>query len=90
MNGASSPPGHGLALASAAGWRFTAGPLFTLLCLAQPTTTTFAGLLVVARTLDLLGQTLFLAHLLETSEHLIEGFIASGFDLDHASECPFG
>lgn len=65
------------------------GLLLPLLSFAQSASTALAGLLIVARALDLLGQTLFLTHLLKTSEHLIEGFIASGFDLDHASECPF-
>ena len=80
---------NGANLASTAGYGASVGLLFSFLGFAQPPPTAFSGLLVVARALDLLGQTLFLAHLLETSEHLIEGFIASGFDLDHASECPF-
>jgi hypothetical protein len=51
--------------------------------LAQTPAPSLAGLLVVARTLDVLGQPFFLAHLLEPLHQLLDGFVRPGRNFDH-------
>lgn len=53
--------------------------------LAQPTPTPLGGLLVVSGPLHLLGEPFLLTKLLETAEHLLDGFVGPGLHFDHAA-----
>ncbi len=53
--------------------------------LARTPTPLLAGLLIVGDALDVLGQTFFLARLLETPQQLLGRLVASTLDLDHGT-----
>ena len=58
--------------------------------LALPAAATLRGFLIITVALDVFRQTLFFTHLLETLEHLVDGFVASCLNLNHAkTTCSF-
>ena len=69
--------------------RASAGHINALHRLANPAPAALAGLFVVGRPLDLLGEALFLAHFLEPAEHLLQGLITTGLHLNHTEADPF-
>ena len=69
-----------------AGWERRAGLLRPFHRFPDPSTPALARLLVITRALDLFGQALFFAHLLEATEHLIERLITAGLHLDHSDD----
>ena len=57
-------------------------------CLAALAALLLGGLLEITVALDVADQTLFLAHLLETLDHLLNAFAGSGSYLNHKLNRP--
>src|SRR5580693_7782742 len=56
---------------------------------AHAATALFAGLFVIGNALDVFGETLFFAGLLEPFNHLLGGLVSARFHFDHLSSYPF-
>lgn len=57
--------------------------------LADSPPSALAGLLIVGRPLDFLGEPFLFAHLLEPAEHLFKGFVTTRLDFNHTWDFPF-